>query len=99
MAVRNLAENEVEREYERLRSTISDFCGCSVCRDDVMVFALNRVRAHYVTQHRGAVLQHLALQSEQNVADVAVAVLNGLKIVSNAPRQRHREMAAERDKA
>ena len=99
MAVRNLAEHEVEREYERLKSSVDGFCGCTICRDDVMVFALNRVKAHYVTQHRGAVLQHLALQSEQNVADVAVAVLNGLKIVHQSPRARHKELAAEREKS
>ena len=99
MAVINLTEQEVAREYERLLPTIKDFCGCSVCRDDVMVYALNRVKPHYVTQHRGAVLQHLAMQQEQSVADLAVAVLNGFKIVVASPRQRHRELAAEREKA
>jgi len=98
MAVKNLAELEVEREYERLRPTIKDFCGCSVCRDDVMVFTLNRVKAHYVTQHRGAVLQHLAMQKEQSVADLSVAVLNGFKVVGGSPRPNHRQLAAERER-
>ncbi|MEX0690304.1 MAG: late competence development ComFB family protein [Gemmatimonadales bacterium] len=96
MALKNLSEGEVAREYERLKPTIKDFCGCVVCRDDVMVFALNRVRAHYVAQHRGAVLQHLAMQKEQIVADVAVAVLNGFKLVAGAPRPNHLKLAAER---
>lgn len=98
MAVTNLAEGEIEKEYERLKDSVKNFCGCSVCRDDVMVFALNRVKPHYVTAHRGAVLQHLALQAEQVVADVAVAVLNGFKIVADSPRPRHRELASEREK-
>lgn len=97
MAVKNLIEHEVEKEYERLRPTIKDFCGCSVCKDDVMVFTLNRLKAHYVAQHRGAVLQHLAMQGDQNVADLAVAVLGGFKVVTAAPRPNHVEMAAERD--
>jgi hypothetical protein len=96
MAVKNLTEQEVAREYQRLLPDQQDFCGCAVCRDDVMVFALNRVKAHYVAQHRGAVLQHLALQREQNVADVAVAVLSGFKIVKASPRPGHMELAAKR---
>ena len=61
MAVKNLNEEIVAREYERLAPTVSDFCGCPTCRDDVVVYALNRIPPHYVTQRRGAVLQHLAM--------------------------------------
>lgn len=77
------------REYERLRDSFPDFCGCDVCRDDVIVFALNRIPPHYVTQRRGAVLQHLKMQRDQEVADISVALVEGFRRVQKSPRQEH----------
>lgn len=94
MAVKNLTEDAVRREYERLADGIDGFCGCEVCRDDVMVYALNRLTPYYVTERRGAVLRHIEMQKDQESADVAVALLAGFKIVGQKPRPRHREIAA-----
>ncbi|MGH7751218.1 MAG: late competence development ComFB family protein, partial [Gemmatimonadales bacterium] len=46
--IKNLTEEAVSREYERLRPQFPNFCGCDVCHADVLVFALNRVPSHYV---------------------------------------------------
>ena len=89
MAVINLNEEIVAQEYERLVPTFEGFCGCSTCRDDVLVFALNQLRPRYVTQRRGGVLQHLRMQDDQSLADVAVALAGGFRIVMNAPRPGH----------
>ena len=86
MAVRNLNEDVVTREYNRLLPTVMDFCGCEVCRDDVMVYALNRIAPHYVTERLGTVIQHIALQRDQSVADIAVALLEGFRVVKESPR-------------
>ena len=93
MAVKNLTEDVIRREYERLVKTIDGFCGCDICRDDVLVYALNRLKPHYVTQHRGAVLQHLAMQHDQQTADMSVALLAGFKLVKDKPRPNHLELA------
>jgi competence protein ComFB len=76
----------VTREYERLLPTFPNFCGCEVCRDDVIVYALNRLPPRYSTQRRGAVLQHVRLQKEQEQADISVAVIEGIKRVMKSPR-------------
>jgi len=89
VAVKNLNEEIVAREYQRLSASLPDFCGCATCRDDVMVYALNRIPAHYVTARRGAVLQHVAMQRDQQVADIAVALMRGFTIVHGAPRPEH----------
>lgn len=65
-----------------------------MCHDDVMVFALNRLRPHYVTQRRGAVLQHLAMERDQDQADVAVALMEGFRVVGRSPRPGHGGKAA-----
>lgn len=83
----------MRREFERLAPTVKDFCGCNVCQDDVVVYALNRLKPHYVTQRRGAVLQHLEMQKDQETADVSVALLAGFRLVSVRPRPNHLELA------
>jgi competence protein ComFB len=86
VAVKNLNEGVVTREYDRLLPTVPGFCGCEVCRDDVMVYALNRIAPHFVTERLGTVIQHIALQRDQSVADVAVALLEGFRVVMASPR-------------
>lgn len=83
------------REYERLVPSFPGFCGCETCRDDVIVFALNRIPPHYVTQRRGAVLQHLKMQRDQELADISVALLEGFRRVQKSPRADHRGPAAK----
>jgi competence protein ComFB len=88
--VKNLAEIVAEREYDRLRASFPDFCGCEACRDDVIVYALNRIPPRYVTQRRGAVLQHLRMDKEQEVADISVALMEGFRRVMRSPRPDHK---------
>jgi Late competence development protein ComFB len=87
--VKNLNEVVIEREYERLKESFAGFCGCRGCRDDVIVFALNKLPARYVTARRGAVLTHVRLQGEQEQADISVALIEGFKRVMRQPRPDH----------
>ena len=41
--IRNLVEEHVQAAYDALRNNFPAFCGCEYCRDDIFVFALNRV--------------------------------------------------------
>lgn len=85
--MKNLLEELVYREYERLRP--ADFCGCRQCRDDVIVFALNRLPPRYVAAHEGEVIAHVALGRDQPVADVSVALVEGFRRVASSPRAGH----------
>jgi competence protein ComFB len=87
--VRNLNEMVVAREYERLKEQFPEFCGCEVCQDDVIVFALNKLPPRYITARRGAVLTHVRLQGEQEQADISVALIEGFKRVMRSPRPEH----------
>jgi hypothetical protein len=55
----------------------------------VLVFALNRVKPHYVTQRRGAVLARMRMERDQEVADLSVALVEGFRRVHEAPRPGH----------
>jgi hypothetical protein len=84
--IRNLSEEHVAAAYETLRRHYPDFCGCDVCRSDVMVFALNRVAPRYVSSLEGSVVTGVNLEKEQNRAPIDVAVMEGFRKVSLAPR-------------
>jgi competence protein ComFB len=76
----------VQREYQSLRDGFPRFCGCEICRSDVLVFALNRLSPHYVSTRQGEILTALTLQSDQEKAKLDVALLEGFRKVALAPR-------------
>ncbi|HEU5171484.1 MAG TPA: late competence development ComFB family protein [Gemmatimonadales bacterium] len=84
--IRNLAEEHVTASYEALRRHFPGFCGCDVCREDVLVFALNRVRPRYVTSLEGSVVTEVNLEKEESRAPIDVAVMEGLRKIARAPR-------------
>lgn len=88
--MKNMLEEIVAREYERLKSTVPDFCGCDMCRDDVLVYALNRLPPRYVAQPTGEVLTNVTMGSDQPRADISVVLLEGLRRVKAEPREDHR---------
>jgi hypothetical protein len=85
--VKNVVEEIVAREYERMKPSVQGFCGCEVCRSDVLVYTLNRVKPRYVSQLMGEVLTNVSLGSDQSVADVAAALVEGFRRVKDGPRQ------------
>ena len=85
--MKNLLEDLVAQEYERLRPP--GFCGCSQCRDDVIVFALNRLPPRYVAGSPGDVLSSVALHRDQPIADVSMVLVEAFRRVASAPRPGH----------
>jgi hypothetical protein len=84
--IRNVAEEHVQAAYDSLRSRYPDFCGCDLCRDDVLVYTLNRVPARYVSRLQGSVLTEVSLEKDQNRAAIDVAMMDALRKISLAPR-------------
>ena len=84
--IQNLVEQRVLAAYDTLRPEFPDFCGCEVCRGDVLVFALNRLQARYVATREGKVMTELNLDSEQSRVNIDVMVMEGFRKVTMAPR-------------
>jgi competence protein ComFB len=84
--IHNLAEEHVHASYESLLSRFPDFCGCDICRDDAMVYALNRVPARYVSSQQGSVITEVSLEKDQSRAAIDVAMMDGLRRISLSPR-------------
>ena len=79
-------EDHVAQAYEAMRPHFPDFCGCEVCRDDAMVFTLNRVPGRYVSSRTGSVVTEVNLEKEQNRAAIEVAMMEAMRKISLAPR-------------
>ena len=84
--IQNLVEQHVLSAYEGLRAHFPDFCGCEVCRGDVLVYALNRLPARYVASRSGSVVTELNLDKDQSRAQIDVMLMEAFRIVSMAPR-------------
>lgn len=87
--MRNVIEELVRREYERLAPTIEGFCGCEMCRDDVMVYALNRLKPRYVARPLGEVIATVDITEHQPQADAVTVLLEGIRVVKATPRKGH----------
>jgi competence protein ComFB len=84
--IRNLVEDHVLVAYDTLRPHFPAYCGCELCRDDVMTYALNRVPPRYVSRREGAVVTEVSLEREQSRAAIEVIVMEALRKISVAPR-------------
>ncbi|HEU4698034.1 MAG TPA: late competence development ComFB family protein [Gemmatimonadales bacterium] len=92
--IQNLVEEHVLQAYDKLRPHFPDFCGCEMCRADVLVYALNRLPARYVASRQGTVISELDLEKDQSRARIDVALMEGFRIVGLAPRCKHTGAAA-----
>ena len=84
--IHNMVEEHVRASYESLRPRFPTFCGCDICREDALVYTLNRVPSRYVVSRTGTVLTEVSLEKDQNRAAIDVAMLDGFRKISLAPR-------------
>lgn len=86
LTIRNMVEDHVYQAYDRLRPHFASFCGCDVCRGDVLVYALNRLPPRYVATRSGSVITEVNLEKDQNRARIDVVLMEGFRIVGLSPR-------------
>jgi len=86
MKLKNAVEDHVVEAYAAVRPHFRDFCGCDLCRADVIVYALNRLPPRYVATLEGSVVTEFSLDKQQGRAAIEVAVMDGIKRVTLSPR-------------
>ena len=82
-------EDLAAQSYDRVRAEVADFCGCDLCREDVLVYVLNRVAPRYSAQREGEILTRVALELDQQKATLTVALMEGFRRVQGSPRPGH----------
>lgn len=84
--IHNLVEDHVVAAYDAMRPHFPDFCGCDTCREDALVYTLNRIPARYVSTPTGSAVTEINLEKGQNRAAIEVAMMDSLRKISMAPR-------------
>ncbi len=84
--MKNVLEPMVAREYAELLLAMPGVCRCALCREDVLVYALNRLPPRYVSTLAGEVLSEVHMDADQGRADITVALLEGIRVVAASPR-------------
>ena len=84
--IKNMVEEHVLAAYDVLKGHFPGFCGCPVCRSDVLVYALNRIPARYVATREGSVVTEFNLEKDQSRASIDVPMMEGFRKISLAPR-------------
>jgi competence protein ComFB len=84
--IRNLVEDHAVAAYDAMRPHFPEFCGCETCREDALVYALNRIPARYVSTPTGSVVTEVNLEKGQSRAAIEVAMMDALRKVTLAPR-------------
>lgn len=84
--IHNLVEEHVRDSYDGVVKRFPEFCGCFICREDVYVYALNRIPPRYVTTQQGLAVTEVKLEKDQERAIIDVAVIDGIRRVSTMPR-------------
>jgi hypothetical protein len=93
--IHNLVEAHVVAAYDAMRPHFPDFCGCEVCREDALVYTLNRTPARYVSSPTGSVVTEVNLEKEQSRAAIEVSMMDGLRKIALAPRCGNRTRQTE----
>jgi hypothetical protein len=84
--MRNVSEDLLREVYDELKSGIPGWKDTLENREDVLVYALNRVPAHYVATTRGEVMTRMNMLRDQLRADATVALMEGFRFVAAKPR-------------
>lgn len=82
----NVMEHHVQDAYDRLKGSIDGYVDTPAHRDDVIVYALNRLQPRYVVTAAGKAVTEVALDSAQHRTTIDVQVLEALRRVTREPR-------------
>ena len=85
MEYRNLMEDIVLRNLDSVMES-GGGCTCDACRSDVMAYALNHLKPHYVATRQGRLMVKLQSYTSQSRADVLSALSEAASLVAQSPR-------------
>ena len=90
MELHNTVEDIVIGRVNEIFGTIDSenradkYCTCQQCRMDIICYALNRTKPHYIVSNRGASrVQWESIERQQLIADISTLVQEGFKQVNH----------------
>jgi competence protein ComFB len=83
--LKNIMEDDVEYQLNKLLPTMPNICSCNNCKLDMATYALNRLKPNYVRSDTGALFHKLNTSSTQAKTEILTTVLNAINVIGAHP--------------
>lgn len=83
--LRNITEEDVEEQLNKLLPTMPNICSCEQCRLDMATYALNRLKPNYVRSDKGALFHKVNISSPQAKTEILATVVNAITVIGARP--------------
>lgn len=83
--LKNIMEDDVEYQLNKLLPTMPNICSCDICKLDMATYALNRLKPNYVRTDTGALFHKLNTSSTQAKTEILTAVVTAINTIGSCP--------------
>ncbi len=83
--LKNIMEDDVERQLNNLLPTMPNICSCDICRLDMATYALNRLKPNYVRSDKGELFHKVNTSSIQAKTDLMSVVITAINTIGARP--------------
>ena len=84
--LKNIMEDAVEYQLNKLLPTMPEICSCDNCKLDMMSYALNRLSPQYVRTNTGAPFQKLNNYQPQAEVEILTTVMSAINKIGSHPQ-------------
>lgn len=84
--LKNIMEDAVEYQLNKLLPTMPNVCSCENCRLDMASYALNRLSPQYVRTDTGALFQKLHNYQPQAEVEILTVVISAIEKIGSHPQ-------------
>lgn len=83
--LKNIMEEDVERQLNKLLPTMPNICSCNICKLDMATYALNRLKPNYVRSNKGELFHKVNTSSTQAKTEILTAVVTAINVIGAHP--------------
>lgn len=83
--LKNIMEDDVERQLNNLLPTMPNICSCDICKLDMATYALNRLKPNYVRSDKGELFHKVNTSSIQAKTDLMSVVITAINTIGARP--------------
>ena len=84
--LKNIMEDAVEYQLNKLLPTMPEVCSCDNCKLDMMSYALNRLSPQYVRTDTCALFQKLNNYQPQAEVEILTTVMSAINKIGSHPQ-------------
>ncbi|MCD8038760.1 MAG: late competence development ComFB family protein [Lachnospiraceae bacterium] len=89
--LKNIMEDDVERQLNKLLPTMPNICSCDACKLDMATYALNRLKPNYVRSDKGELFHKVNTSSTQAKTELLTAVVTAINVIGSKPNHEPKE--------